>query len=490
MKIRSLLLLGFLTLILVFIVVVVINKRLSEKIVTNTNYLNNSENVIRNSNRLHKEIIEMQSAFRGFLLTSQENFLSSYYTGLESVPNILAEQRSLVFSQKQGMRLDSIDLLHKEWIQYSDSLITAKRDTIETTNSIYNRLLNSKLKMEVGKKLNDKIRGVFQRFDNHEYELRMQRRSALYSSIHFTEKTSFVLTIFSILIALATGFFVIKTITSRISKMVDLSHRISKGQFITLQDKSRDELSSLVNSLNSMSETLNENFLELNKKNRELDEFAYVVSHDLKAPLRGIINIISWIEEDNANDVTPEIRERLNLIKGRADRLENMINGLLEYARIGKTGKEVSEFNLAKMIEELIELLGHKRATWVVKGIPEKIKTDKLHLEQVFSNLMSNSIKHNSSNSPVVTIHGTETESHYRFSISDNGPGIEKKYQDKIFIIFHTLQERDAFESTGVGLAIVKKIIDDQKGTITVKSEVGNGATFIFTWPKLKTEII
>ncbi|MBL7931812.1 MAG: CHASE3 domain-containing protein [Bacteroidia bacterium] len=489
MKIRSRLLLGFLTLVIVFITVVVINKRLSEQVVKNTNYLNNSETVIRNSNRLHKEIIEMQSAFRGFLLTNQESFLSSYFTGLKSVPLLLSEQRTLISSRIQGNRLDSIVFLHKEWLSYSDSLITAKRDTLKEANSRYSRLFNSKLKMEVGKKLNDKIRGVFQRFDNYEYELRLQRRSALYTSVHFTENVSLALTIFSILIALVTGFFVIRTITSRISKMVDLSHRISKGQFITLQDDNRDELSSLVNSLNSMSETLSANFRELSKKNNELDEFAYVVSHDLKAPLRGIINIISWIEEDNKDEVTPEIQERLNLIKGRADRLEKMINGLLEYARVGKTGKEIVELNLQKMIEELRELLGNKRSTWVIRGIPETIMTDKLHLEQVFSNLLSNALKHNNSAAPVITIHGTETESYYRFSISDNGPGIDRKYQDKIFIIFHTLQERDAFESTGVGLAIVKKIIEDQKGTITVKSEPGNGSTFIFTWPKFKAKM-
>lgn len=485
MTIRSRLLLGFFTLILIFIGVVFINQRLSEQVIKNTNYLNNSETVIRNSNHLHKEMIEMQSGFRGFLLTNQKSFLSSYYSGLQTLPKHIKAQEVLLSSPEQRQRLDSIKYLHKEWVDYADSLINAKRDTKQEATQRYRRLFDNKLRMEVGKKLNDRIREVFQKFDNYEYELRLKRRDVLYTSISSTEKISLGLTLFSIIIVLLTSFFIIRTISTRISKMVAFSERIARGEFIKLDDHGRDELSSLIRSLNRMSETLNENFKELNKKNKELDEFGYVVSHDLKAPLRGIINTVSWIEEDHKDELSREVSDRLNAIKGRADRLENMINGLLEYARIGKVNRAPEHVDINEIINDLRSIFGTQPVTWIIQGIPITAKVDKIRLEQVFSNLISNAIKHNTSAAPVVSIHGVETEEYYRFSVTDNGPGIEQHYQEKIFMIFQTLQERDAFESTGVGLAIVKKIIEDQKGSIYVKSDPGKGSTFTFTWPKL-----
>jgi len=486
MTIRLRLLLGFSTLIVIFIVVFFINKRLSDQVMRNSDYLNNSEMVMRNSNKLHKEMIEMQSGFRGFLLTGQDAFLSSYYDGLKSVPVLFKEQRSILSTSRQKEKLDSISLLHKDWVEYADSLITTKKDTMREAGIRYKRLFDKKLKMEVGKKLNDKIGALFLSFNEYEYDLRQKRRKALKASISSTRNISLSLTIFSLLIAAVTGFYVIRTITSRISKMVNLSERISRGEFIVLGDDKSDELSRLVKSLNQMSKTLEANFKELKKTNNELDEFAYVVSHDLKAPLRGIANIISWIEEDHEGDLTADIEQKLELIKGRTVRLENMINGLLEYARVGKVTIGPEQVNLHMLLEDLKEVLVPRSVTWVVHCPIAFIYAEKLHLEQVFSNLVGNAVKHNKSLTPIISISCQELADHYKFTISDNGPGIEPEYHEKIFMIFQTLQERDAFESTGVGLAIVKKIMDDNKSTIHVRSELGKGTTFTFTWPKIK----
>jgi light-regulated signal transduction histidine kinase (bacteriophytochrome) len=269
--------------------------------------------------------------------------------------------------------------------------------------------------------------------------------------------------------------------------MITLAEKISKGSFITVTDTRKDEFASLVSSLNEMSETLERNFMELKNKNEELDQFAYVVSHDLKAPLRGISNIISWIEEDHEVDLTPNIKNNFMLIKGRARRLENMINGLLEYARVGKLKKGVEKIELNAFLKEIKELIVPGNVTFITdKNLPT-IYAEKLLLEQVFSNLISNAFKHNNVNDPKIVIGCSDKGTHYEFSVTDNGPGIEKEYFDKIFVIFQTLQERDAFESTGVGLAIVKKIVENQKGTIHIESQLGKGTTIMFTWPKLKS---
>lgn len=475
---------GFSILILLFIFVFFINQRLSQEVLTNTTYLNNSETVIRNSHILHKEIIEMQSGFRGFLLTTQESFLQPYYEGLKSVPVRIEEQRTLLSNEHQRKRLDSISVLHRDWIDYSDSLISSKKDTLPQGTLKYQRLFNKKLKTEVGKRLNDKIHTIFDALDDHEYRVRQQRRVALQASIENTRAISLTLTVCSAVIALLLSLYVIRTITARLSKMIRFAEAISKGDFLSIIDHKKDEFASLVDSLNQMSETLDKSFKELKKKNQELDQFAYVVSHDLKAPLRGIANIIAWVEEDHETDLTPDIKHNLALIKGRTSRLENMINGLLEYARVGKTKKGAEQVDLAKMFADISELIVPSNVSLVKEGDLRVVYAERLHLEQVFINLISNAIKHNAANEPRVTVRAEDKGTHYEFAVSDNGPGIEKEYFEKIFVIFQTLQERDAFESTGVGLAIVKKIVEDHKGTIYVKSEVGKGSTFVFTWPK------
>ena len=488
MKIRTLLITGFVLLSLIFISVYIVNQRLSNEVLLNTTYLYNSETIIRNSNQIHKEIIGMQSGFRGFLLTSRENFLQPYYRGLRSVPKLIAEQRTLLSSTAQIARLDSIGELHTKWVEYADSLIVSKKDTLPESSRKYERLLNSKLKMEVGKNLNDSIQTLFAALDNHEYDIRQQRRKALQQSISRTKAISLTLTVASSALVVILSIYVISVITRRINRMISFAETISKGDFLTINDNRKDEFQSLVRSLNYMSETLSINFKQLRAKNQELDQFAYVVSHDLKAPLRGISNLISWMEEDHDGDLTPDIREKLGLIKGRTERLENMINGILEYARIGKLRKGVEKINTIDMLNEIGELIVPDTVKLRInKELPD-VWAERVYIEQVFSNLISNAVKHNRSEDPWIEVSGTERDTYYEFSVSDNGPGIEKAYFDKIFVIFQTLQERDAFESTGVGLAIVKKIIDDHKGTIRVESELGKGTTFVFTWPKTQKQ--
>ncbi len=269
--------------------------------------------------------------------------------------------------------------------------------------------------------------------------------------------------------------------------MVKLAQEISKGNFKTIADDKNDELTKLSISLNTMSEILDRNFQDLTQKNNELDQFAYVVSHDLKAPLRGIDNITSWIEEDHSHDLTPELRKNLELIKGRARRLENMINGLLEYARIGKLKKDHETVNLKALLEELIEILVPPNFEVSIDGEMPVLKTVKVRIEQVFSNLISNAVKYNEKPVGKISISCKTLPNYYEFSVTDNGIGIQSQYFEKIFTIFQTLKERDAFESTGVGLAIVKRIIENKKATIDVESVPGEGTTFRFTWPIVET---
>lgn len=483
MTIRSKLFSGFITLILIFIINFYVNQSLSKQVIRNTNYINNSEAVIRNSNILHKNMIDMQSGYRGYLLTGQEVFLEPYYEGLKNIPPLIDEQQSLISSPKQKVRLDSIMSLHQAWVKHASSLIQTKQDTMPEAGAKYRELFEKKVKTQTGKKINDDIRKIFENFDNYEYYFRQIRRDLLQKSIARTGKINLVLTVFSITFGLILSYYIIRIITGRISKMVTLAEEISKGNFKRIEDDQKDELKKLSESLNRMSQILEMNFNELKKKNNELDQFAYVVSHDLKAPLRGIDNIISWVEEDHANELTESVKHNLDLIKGRTKRLENMINGLLAYARIGKLKRNVEPVSIGILLLELKELLVPSHFNFLVKGEMPVLNTEKIQIEQVFSNLISNAVKYNHKASGTIIIEARAFPGYYEFSVSDDGIGIQKDYFEKIFMIFQTLQERDAFESTGVGLAIVKKIIDEKKGSISVESEEGKGTTFRFSWP-------
>lgn len=224
---------------------------------------------------------------------------------------------------------------------------------------------------------------------------------------------------------------------------------------------------------------------DLEKKNSELDQFAYIVSHDLKAPLRGINNLSSWIEEDIGPNMTEEAHKNMELLRNRVLRMENLINGILAYSRAGQSQNQKVYFSTYELIQDVCSNLTANTQTNVsiIQPLPF-IKTERVKMEQVFTNLISNAIKHNKNSFPELTITGRETSTEYIFCVADNGPGIDPGYHEKIFIIFQTLQSRDQVENTGVGLAIVKKIVEEIGGRIWVESAIGQGAKFFFTWPK------
>jgi PAS domain S-box-containing protein len=223
---------------------------------------------------------------------------------------------------------------------------------------------------------------------------------------------------------------------------------------------------------------------ELEKKNKELDQFAYVVSHDLKAPLRGINNLSLWIEEDLEGKLEADTKNNLDLMRKRVKRMEGLIDGILQYSRAGRIKHETAEFNLKATLEELINNLApdEKFKITLQEDLPN-LKTEKIAIEQVFANYISNALKYNNNPTPTVDVSYIVKDGFYEFCVADNGPGIEKEFHEKVFVIFQTLQARDTYESTGVGLAIVKKMVEDKGGRVWIESEKGLGTKFYFSWP-------
>nr|WP_319423248.1 ATP-binding protein [Pleurocapsa sp. FMAR1] len=223
----------------------------------------------------------------------------------------------------------------------------------------------------------------------------------------------------------------------------------------------------------------------LKKRNQELDHFAYVTSHDLKAPLRAIANLATWLGEDLAGEIPEENQQQLQLMQSRVQRLEGLIQGLLEYSRVGRKNNLVKTIDVGNLVKEVIDSLSPppEFSIFVAADLPT-IKTEVVLLRQVFANLIDNAIKYHPQKSGKITISAQNKNDFYEFAVSDDGQGIDPQYHERIFTIFQTLQARDTFESTGIGLSIVKKIVEDRGGMVRVESKLGEGSTFFFTWRK------
>ncbi|MCJ8280785.1 MAG: ATP-binding protein [Rivularia sp. ALOHA_DT_140] len=224
---------------------------------------------------------------------------------------------------------------------------------------------------------------------------------------------------------------------------------------------------------------------ELSKRNQELDQFAYIASHDLKAPLRAIANLSQWLEDDLSDNLPQENQRQLELLRGRVVRMERLINSLLEYSRVGRIERQTETVDVGRLLDEVIDLLAPPQDFTIEIISPMPIFTaQKLPLTQIFHNLIGNAIKHHTRQNGSIIISVQDKGRFYEFLISDDGSGIAPEYHQKIFAIFQTLESRDKKENTGMGLAIVKKILEDNGGDIWIDSQLGKGSRFYFNWLK------
>lgn len=227
---------------------------------------------------------------------------------------------------------------------------------------------------------------------------------------------------------------------------------------------------------------------ELESANGELKNFAYVVSHDLKAPLRAIGSLADWIATDQAEKIDADGKEHLRLLIQRVRRMDGLIDGILQYSRVGRVRETVVEVDLNQIVQEALALLAppsHIRVE-VAPDLPV-VHSERTRMLQLFQNLLSNAIKYLDKPAGLIKIDCVAHEHDWEFSVSDNGMGIEPRHFKRIFQLFQTLVPKDRVESTGVGLALVKKIVELYGGRVWVESRPGAGSVFYFTLPKTGT---
>jgi len=237
--------------------------------------------------------------------------------------------------------------------------------------------------------------------------------------------------------------------------------------------------------LEQLNEDLQQSVRELERSNRELGDFAHVTAHDLKAPLRGIGTLVDWLDQDHGEQIGPEGRESLHLLRGRVDRMGHLINGILRYSEIGHDDRSVAILDTHAMVQEVIEQIAPPENIEIqIENTLPPVTAERTRLTQVLQNLIGNAVKYIDKPQGQIRISTRDDGDFWEFCVADNGPGIEAKHFGRIFQMFQTLSTGDRSNSTGLGLAMVKKIVDMYGGRVWLESEMGHGSAFFFTLPK------
>ena len=437
---------------------------------------------------------DAQAGVRGYILTGDTAYLRPFSLATGELPASLQRLDALTDNNStQHARLDSLRALVEQEFRIL-------RPLTEMNSSMSKSAMQTSL--DTDRQTLRQVRALYDRIQKQEMALLAQRSA---SQEVFEKATPIVVLVSAVLAVLIVVWLVVKIvkeladnrrlqgeladinaeISLRIAQIRTLAEQVVQGDYsVKITDTAEDNLGGLATSLNRMTQTLDSNFSALEKRNQELDQFAYVASHDLKAPLRGVTTIIRWIEDELAAEFSPQLRTYLDQMKGRLSRLEDLINGLLAYARVGRTAQAATTVDVGQLLHEVAELV--VPPNFILRTDPNlpTFSTDRLGLQQVFTNLLSNAVKYHHRGAGHLEATCRDAGRFYEFRVQDDGPGIAREYHQKIFLLFQTLRDRNTAESTGIGLSIVKKIIDEQHGSIRVESTPGEGAGFIFTWPK------
>lgn len=494
-RLNTKILLGFTIALTVLMATSVTSYVVMQQLSRYTQLVEHSYRVLQQTSDLRISVRDAQSGVRDYLLLADTAFLSSYRHNaalMQAEADVLHEL--VADDARQHARADTL----RRFVAGQLRELATYRDFAPTPPAAQSLLLREQGPLRT-------LKGVLLRLRRHEDELlrARNRQQTLF------QKLAPSAVVVSAMLAVIIVLWLFRKIAGelhanddlrlqltranldmarRIRAMEHLAQQVVQGDYkvkITDPGQQHDRLASLATLLNQMTQALDTAFGALENRNKELDQFAYVASHDLKAPLRGLRTIVKWMEEELPEELSPQLRTYLDQLKGRLSRLDDLINGLLTYARASRAERELEPVDVAQLVREVADLVVPPSFALVLApGLPTFV-ADRLSLQQVFTNLLSNAVKYYAGEGQgQITITGQDLGAQYEFRVRDNGPGIAPEHHHKIFLLFQTLRDRNTAESTGIGLSIVKKLVEDQQGTVRIESALGQGATFIFTWPK------
>lgn len=406
------------------------------------------------------DALAAESAQRGFLLTGNPNYLEDFYAW-EPGASI------------EAMRRATRGLIEAELVEL-EAVLAGKHREMQSSIELYQAgekaAAHAIISSDLGKAYMKRAQTVM----NTLIGLEAERVDGMFQSALVISQVAMPLILGGTgltVLALITGFLALRGTTRSLSNAAQKNSL----QANRLEHATRELAVSL--------EVATQSNRALMLSNRDLDQFAYVASHDLKAPLRAISSLSTWIEEDLGDGVDEKAREHLRLLRSRVERMAALIEGILGYSRAGRD-VEVSEVNVLELVEEVkVQLLPPPEiSVEVLPGPWPTITTQRVQLTQVWSNLLSNAMKHGVPKGGHIELGCGWQDGELCFWTRDDGPGIEPIYHQKIFDLFQRLVSRDQVEGAGIGLSIVRKLVDRNGGRIWVESAPGDGTTFKFTW--------
>lgn len=390
-------------------------------------------------------LLDAETGERGFIITGDTSYLQPYKKALQKIQENARHLRELIVKDTiQRRNLDKLELLTKGKLARLATLVRLKLEGDE-------KQIETMLITDEGRHMMDKIREVNESMQTIELTLFDERSANTNQSIDSAK----------IIFIIEGGFALGITLLLAVIIMRELDRR-------TKAEKQMKAYNS-----------------ELISKNKEIEQFAYVASHDLQEPLRSISNFSSLLAEKLKAHPHAEEREYMSFIQGGTKRMSSLIFDLLEYSRIGKDLTK-SQIDINEVVKECLTDMAasvkETRAEMRIAKLP--VVTGYIYLKSVFQNLISNAIKfHKMGIPPVISISAANAGEAFLFSVTDNGIGIEKEYHERIFIIFQRLHTRQEYGGTGIGLSQCRKIVELHGGKIWVESDPGKGSTFKFTIP-------
>lgn len=447
---------------------------------------------------LESALINQETGVRGYLITGQSSFLEPYRSGLAGEGSAYAELRASEKAVGPTIAAE-VELLHARAATWRSEFVAPA--LARSTNSTH---LSIAMDLE-GKRLFDQVRKSLARLQTALEDKDSQARGKLNNA---AEALQILLIVAGVLIlggVLSAGFLLRRTITQPLARLGSEARRVAGGEFavpLRIADGPR-EVTEVGGEIDTMRrriveelarvETartqLEEQARELRRSNTDLEQFAYVASHDLQEPLRKIASFCQALQTRYHGRLDDRADQYIDFAVDGAKRMQTLINDLLAFSRVGRGGREHELVDLNDVVASaqfaLADIIQRTAANVTVGELPT-VRGDRVQLASLFQNLIANAVKFSDAEPPVVRITADRQGEQWQLSCSDNGIGIDPEYAERIFLIFQRLHSRDAYEGSGIGLALCRKIVEYHGGRIWLDTDCTAGARFHMTLPIVK----
>ncbi|WP_308102758.1 ATP-binding protein [Lentzea sp. CC55] len=442
------------------------------------------EPAARRANDLNRALLDQETGVRGFVLTTQDDFLTPYLEGQKAEEEAARDVRALIGDP--GGRVALIEDLARQWrAEYATLTITAARPGLTPGPGG---------DIERGKVLFDQIRTELTALRGDILELSRQTRDELQHAASVV--LWLVIGMGVLLVAVIGGLSLLlyRLLIAPLAELADHTRQVASGDFEHEIDVNGPrETVQLGEDVNAMRRrivqelaTLETAKTELQRSNSELEQFAYVASHDLQEPLRKVASFCQLLQRRYGGQLDERADQYIGFAVDGAKRMQVLINDLLAFSRVGRMTREQTLVDLNVLVQQVLDSYSDRveetGARVEIADLPS-VRGEASLLSAVFQNLISNALKFKGTEAPVITLGVERDDEMWKFTVRDNGIGIEPEYADRIFVIFQRLHPKDAYPGTGIGLAMCRKIVEYHGGTIWLKTDVDSGTTFEFTLP-------